>query len=201
MTSLLGFLFLLSPLLIAIAWLAMTWVGIRSARTFVRLDRGYKLVRVAMITVIATIWFGASFWYGGGRKIYYDTQVRELCAKDGGVKVYEQVVLPAERFDKYGEVAVAPSADAKRADEFIYKWTVTVIRSGNPEIKRNHFALVRQADAKLLAEGMGYVRTAGDMPGPWHQSSFHCPEPNMYSIKAISKRIFQRAGNNEENRK
>ena len=175
MTSLLGFLFLLSPLLIAIAWLAMTWVGIRSARTFVRLDRGYKLVRVAMITVIATIWFGASFWYGGGRKIYYDTQVRELCAKDGGVKVYEQVVLPVERFDKWGNVDVPNKRHAKQYDEYYFEPETAYLKQGSPVLVRTVTRIIRRSDGKVLGESVRYGRGGGDLPGPWEPSTFDCP--------------------------
>ncbi|MBS1186041.1 MAG: hypothetical protein H6R04_59 [Burkholderiaceae bacterium] len=33
-----------------------------------------------------------------------DLQVRELCAKDGDIRVYETVVLPPEKFNKWGQV-------------------------------------------------------------------------------------------------
>ena len=39
-------------------------------------------------------------------KAYYDRQVREMCAKDGGVRVYEAVTLPPSRFDKWGNVGI-----------------------------------------------------------------------------------------------
>jgi hypothetical protein len=32
-----------------------------------------------------------------------DNLVDELCAKDGGVKVYETVILPKERFNEWGQ--------------------------------------------------------------------------------------------------
>ncbi len=53
-------------------------------------------------TVIAILWLVGSFWYGGGAKIYYDAKVDRLCAVDGGVKVYETVSLPPEKFNEWG---------------------------------------------------------------------------------------------------
>jgi type VI protein secretion system component VasK len=41
-----------------------------------------------VFAVLVIIWLSASFWYGGGRKYYYDAEVRRLCAIDGGVKIY-----------------------------------------------------------------------------------------------------------------
>ena len=33
-----------------------------------------------------------------------DAEVRRLCAIDGGIRVYEQVKLPAERFNQWGQI-------------------------------------------------------------------------------------------------
>lgn len=38
----------------------------------------------------------------GCEKARLDAQVKELCAKDGGIKVYETVKLPADRFNQWG---------------------------------------------------------------------------------------------------
>ena len=35
-----------------------------------------------------------------------DREVKRLCAIDGGIKVYETVKLPAERFDQYGQIFI-----------------------------------------------------------------------------------------------
>jgi hypothetical protein len=50
--------------------------------------------------MVALVWLAASFWYGGGAKIYYDAKAYRLCAIDGGVKVYETVKLPPEKFNQ-----------------------------------------------------------------------------------------------------
>jgi hypothetical protein len=40
-----------------------------------------------------------------------DSEVRRLCAIDGGIKVYERVVLPAARFDQWGNASI-PAKEA-----------------------------------------------------------------------------------------
>lgn len=117
-----------------------------------------------------------------------DEEVRTLCAKDGGIKVFEKVLLPANRFDTYGEIRV-PSRDlAKASDDFFYEWDMTYYRKGNPSMWRNHFRLVRRVDGKVLGEGITYSRVGGDFPGPWQDSSFGCPE--RADIKYVNLQVF-----------
>jgi len=175
-------------------WLWLTrlmWKAWRRGRQAVNADR--RRLWNALAIVAGLLWFGASFWYGGGRKYYYDWQVEKLCAKDGGVKVYETVRLPAERFDKFGMVKLyseqrVENKSAYRhndkqtvleevlGQEYIYRWITTYYRKGSPDIFRMHFQVIRLSDGKLLGESFFYKRGGGDLPGPWHGSSYMCPE-------------------------
>lgn len=115
----------------------------------------------------------------GCEKTRLDDQIRELCAKDGGVKVYEQIKLPADAFDERrvpsfykptaGENALGP--------EYIFKENKQYYRKGNPEMWRTHREIVRRSDSKVLSEETIYIRRGGDgpIPLPMHDSSFICP--------------------------
>lgn len=127
----------------------------------------------------------------GCEKDRIDVQVKELCAKDGGIKVYETVKLPPEKFDKYGVVRIPSKQDAKLEDEYFYEWSVHIYVDGNPSLRRDHFLVIRRSDSKLLGEAISYARRGGDMPGPWHPSSFRCPENSGNSI--LQQRIFTRS--------
>jgi len=124
------------------------------------------------------LWLFASFWYGGGQKYYYDAKVKRLCAKDGGVKVYETVMLPPERFNEWGQVPFfrnTPSEDAL-GPEYVYRDEVIYLRKGNPNIRKMHMQIFRKSDMKLLGEVTYYNRGGGDFifgftPG----SEFWCP--------------------------
>jgi hypothetical protein len=105
-----------------------------------------------------------------------DAQVRELCAKDGGVKVYETVKLPAEKFDKWGNIGVPNKKYAKSSDEYYFETEIQYYREGNPSLERARTMIVRRSDGKVLGESIRYGRGGGDMPGPWHESSFDCPQ-------------------------
>lgn len=163
--------------------LVAVWVGLSTLlwsawRRWRISQKGSRRMRDALALVIALLWCGASFWYAGGQKIYYDMEVSRLCAKDGGVKVYETVKLPAEKFDRWGMVNFFRRMQKENAlgPEYFYKFETTYYQRGNPDLFRMHTRVVRRSDGKLLGESVFYKRGGGDLPGPWHGSSFMCPE-------------------------
>lgn len=125
----------------------------------------------------------------GPSKSELDAEVKRLCAIDGGIKVYERVRLPAERFDKYGNLRIPSKENAKPDDEYYYELDIHYYRKGNPELSRDHFKIFRRSDQKLLGESIRYGRGGGDMLGPWHGSSFVCPEISS-NQPSLEKSIF-----------
>jgi len=132
---------------------------------------------VVFAIMLLALWWGIPTY----RKAKADAIVNELCVKDGGIKVYETVKLPASRFDQYGNVRV-PSFKYKKADdEFYYKTENTwIVRgAGDPNdlvIWRGRYELYRSSDQTKLAESTYYARRGGDPPSPAHPSSYQCPE-------------------------
>lgn len=121
-----------------------------------------------------------------------DKQVRELCAKDGGIKVYETVKLPAEKFDKWGMVNFYKPTQGENAlgPEYIYKEETTYYKRGNPDLFRMHTKVLRRADGEILGESVFYKRGGGDLPGPWEGSSFMCPELSV--ANDVLRQVFVR---------
>jgi|GEM_PF-641713 len=190
MKGLLGFLFLLMPVILIGGWLWLTRWMWKVGRRFLQSTFANRAVRITIFAVITVLWFGASFWEAGGKKIYWDAKLRELCAVDGGVKVYETVELPAEKFDKYGVVKIPSNKNMKPEDEYYFESKIHYYKKGSPEIWRLHFQLLRGLDSKLLGEVTSYARRGGDIPGPWHESSFSCPEQS--DISDLKKKVFIR---------
>lgn len=166
-------------LLIVVAlWAGVTfllWKGWRRWRVRAGMQRR---VVDTLVIALGIVWIGISFWYGGGQKVYYDMQVNQMCRQDGGVKVYETVILPAEKFDKWAMVNFFKPTQKENAlgPEYLYKDETTYYKRGNPDFFRMHTQVVRRSDSKLLGESVFYKRGGGDLPGPWHGSSFMCPE-------------------------
>lgn len=127
--------------------------------------------------VVALTWLALSFWYGGGRKYYYDAEVDRLCAIDGGVKVYETVMLPADRFNQWGQPNFYKPTEKKRAlgPEYEMNTIVEYMQKGNPSLRRYHVQVFIKSSGNLLGESISYDRGGGDLPGPWQPSGFSCP--------------------------
>lgn len=121
-----------------------------------------------------------------------DAEVRRLCTIDGGIRVYEQVKLPPDKFDKWGMVNFYKPTQGENAlgPDYVFKREIYYYRSGNPEMSRERFRVFRNSDGKLLGETIIYGRGGGDIPGPWHESSFSCPEPFEAGPNVLLKSIF-----------
>lgn len=158
------------------------------AATYAYLFEGRRMKRGWTLMVVVTVCLAIS---GCEReKDRLDAEVLRLCARDGGVKVYEKVKLPAEKFDTFG-VAQVPSKDkAKPEDDYFFERDVQYLKKGNPELWRSQHRLIRRKDGKVLGESVRYSRRGGDMPGPWHESSFSCPD--IGEQLGIERLVFQK---------
>lgn len=131
-----------------------------------------------------------ALFVAGCEKDRLDRQVKELCAKDGGVRVYETVKLPSDRFDKWGMIKAYDPTKGEEAlgYDYILKRDATYLKQGVPDMLRIHTQIFRRIDNKKLGESVFYKRGGGDPPGPWHGSSFMCPELSVESD--VLRQIF-----------
>lgn len=176
-------------------WLFVGWLIYLLWRSLAPKDKGKllgKVIHAVIGLALFSAWFGAGFWVTAGKKEYYDAQVREMCAKDGGIRVYETVSLPLEKFNEWGQINFFKPTKDKDAlgREYIYESDTDYIKRGKNfeiSIMRHHAMVYRRADKKLLGEQISYGRRGGDLPGFWHPSSYSCPEFNGDSVL---KKIF-----------
>jgi len=167
----------------ALAVLAAWWLW-RSAST--PLTKG-------LVVAASAAGFLGLLWLAEGEKWLLDRQVRELCAKDGGIRVYETVKLPAEKFNQWGQPNFYRPTQGEIAlgSEYIFKWDLQYYKKGNPSLHRSHTQVFRRSDGQLLGEAIDYSRGGGDLPGPWQLSALTCPE-NVGHIPLL-KKIFVRS--------
>lgn len=138
--------------------------------------RSESSIAQGLVMVGAIVTLAGLLWLAQGATWQADKQVRELCAKDGGVRVYETVTLPAERFDKWGNVNISNKQHAKPSDEYYSEFEDLYLRQGKPNLQRIQTWIVRKSDGKVLGESVRYLRTRGGLPGPWVGKSFMCPQ-------------------------
>ena len=156
------------------------------------------------IVLLIAVWWGIPTF----RKWRADKLVDELCAKDGGVKVYETVTLPATMFNKYGQPKIKfvgkTGADRNLMDIDTGLYFSSEERDivGNPNagdisklvVWQSIIRLHRSNDGKVLGETVLYARRGGDAFGPWHSSSYSCPNNASewdLASKVVIKKISQ----------
>jgi hypothetical protein len=146
----------------------------------------WAVLLLLFVALLVILWWGVPTY----RKAKADALVDELCAKDGGIKVYETVRLPASRFDQYGNVPVPSIKTKKTDDEYYYATENTWIVRGTTDptdlaIWRGRYELYRSSDGKKLGESTYYARSGGDPPSPAHPSSYRCPKE-----LGVEKKVF-----------
>lgn len=134
-----------------------------------------------LFAMLLTVALAGCAGYVPGRQSYWDAQVREMCAKDGGVTVYEIVELSEEEFKRLGGIRGGlplPSASSKNTGyPYFYELLDSKIRDSNPAVMRVEMLVIRRSDKKILGRSVQYFRRGGDLPtGIVEDSTFICPE-------------------------
>lgn len=123
----------------------------------------------------------------------YDAEVDRLCALDGGLKIYETVELSPEHFNRYGQLThLRPSkGEYALGPDYRYAHRFDYLRGtpgglGEATLTKRSLAIYRRSDGKLLGSSVAYSRGGGAIPGPWHPSSYTCPN----NLQSLETQIF-----------
>lgn len=130
---------------------------------------------------------------GGCERYALDQRMQELCAKDGGVKVYETVTLSASKYEELAKHATARNREDYFGPEYrlVEERRVLVGAENDPEkgrgrLARSYQAIYRRSDGRLLGESVSYGRTGGDgLTFGFNPSSNHCPKPRVSLQKSV----------------
>lgn len=118
-----------------------------------------------------------------------DAEARRLCAIDGGIKVYETVVLPPEKFNSLGQALVPIGKDEKGWGYFVKAEGQRLSgKDGKPQLERFVETVVRSSDGKTLASSVSYITGGGEpLAGLIQYQSTICPSP---SERRLAERVF-----------
>ena len=125
-------------------------------------------------------------------QITTDAEVKRLCAIDGGIKIYETVKLPTDKFNEWGQPNFYRPTQGENAlgPEYIYRSEIIYLDRGNPSLRKDRELIFRKEDMKLLGEATTYVRGGGDVPGPWQPSAYRCPSALTAEGAMLMNRVF-----------
>ena len=144
--------------------------------------RGFgTLGRILAIPVAIIVLLALAVGSFEGHKAYWDSRVREMCEKDGGVAVYEKTRISLEQFNRspkvIGYIGIESIESAKPEDVVFSIDSETVLRDWNPRVTRFERVVKRRMDGKVVGKIVSYSRIGGDFPtGIVHESSFTCTE-------------------------
>jgi len=102
----------------------------------------------------------AVVFIGGCEQMRVDAQMEELCKKDGGIRVYEKVILPGDKFNENGGLIFFKTWN-KSGDGYKFLRTHDSIKSDKPSIDKNTFTIIRESDNRVLGVFVTYLRTGG----------------------------------------
>ena len=124
-----------------------------------------NMKRLASILLALELLTGSVF----AGQMRLDAEVDRLCAIDGGLKIYETVTLPPEKFNKYGFINFVKFTKGENTlgSDYIWKNHQKFLHPGgdpnaNPRMWRSHYQIFRRSDGKLLGESISYSRYGGD---------------------------------------
>ncbi|MDD5391305.1 MAG: hypothetical protein PHD37_18360 [Gallionellaceae bacterium] len=160
------------------------------AKRFRRM-RGFGLLKLLLLIPLALVlMLILALAFFEGRKAYWDYRVREMCAKDGGVKIFERIQLNAEDYRRLngllGEIPTPERRSATTKAEYVSDTERTWIHRDSPEVYRTEATIRAVAGSRTLARYVNYARVGGDFPTFAHPSSFSCDQ----GYGSVSKQIF-----------
>lgn len=94
-----------------------------------------------------------------------DKLVDQLCEKDAGIYIYEQVEAPASYFKVKGELPQTPREQSPPDLSHPYvmrQGEPQYFLRGNPAVVKTEVLIVRQSDQKVLSRRVGYSRYGGE---------------------------------------
>lgn len=153
----------------------------------------YPMVLLFAIIALLLVALGVT----EANKAYWDSKVRKWCEEDGGVTVFEKVVLKPEEFKRNDGSASrfinVPNYRSPNAHEYDYVHrteVVQVIKKSNPSVTKLESVVYRKKDNKVLGKFVDYRRSGGDLfyisLGPATSSGFSCRR-----IKNIDKDLVK----------
>lgn len=143
-----------------------------------RKDSGIGVIAFVLMIPVAIVGLALlTFCFFEARKAYWDFRVREMCAQDGGLKVFQVLQLTPVQYglllNKFGKLA-PPSRDSVDLAPVYTSYERKVIRRNYPEVSRDELKIVDASTQKVLGQSVTYSRVGGDLLA-FHPSIFSCP--------------------------
>lgn len=156
--------------------------------------RGASAVKLLVLIPLALVLLPILvFGFYEGRKAYWDYQVREMCAEDGGVKTIEILDVDESTYEslknRFGQIDIPSKGDPRSVGSIAFhSYKEVYIRRSGPEVRRSELAVTKASSGAVIATSTTYSRVGGDLFA-LHPSYFACPNaPKDFFASVINLR-------------
>jgi len=153
-------------------------------------------MRLYITTLAAMI---VAFTLSGCEQAVVDAEMEKLCKQDGGMKIYEKVVLPKEQFTKYGDVKFFETSNTGGGYRAVWKYEpipvkkplLDILTWNHANLTKSTVTVIREVDNKTLGTYISYARIGGGIvPRLGPDPSKSCP-PNANSVNFLRTLFVQ----------
>lgn len=113
-----------------------------------------------------------------------DAQMEQLCKQDGGMKIYETVILPKEQFTPYGDIKFFQKSNSGGGYQFeskseqikVAKPALNFFTWNPANLHKFSYFVIREDDKRVLGSLVMYHRLGGAIvPRLGPDPAKHCP--------------------------
>ena len=133
------------------------------------------------------LWLTSCGTYQVAKREYWDWRVQQMCAAEGGIKLFlSERIRATPRFVRDGVIRLPVKiADGRvnkasweyhKGDPYFIRISVDRIRAHDPSVWRETTEVVRATDNAVLGRSVVFGRTGSDAIAIDHESHFSCPQ-------------------------
>lgn len=141
---------------------------------------GDRRVFARAATVLAAVMLQGCVGYVPGQQTHWDSKIRQLCERDGGMTVFERMRLTEAQYQALGgrnrDIPIPSVSSGRKGYPVVTRTAETILNARDPKVYREETDYVRVLDGKILAKLVRYWRVGGDLPSFGHPTTFSCPD-------------------------
>ena len=130
--------------------------------------------------VVSAVMLQGCMGYAPGGQTNWDSKIRSMCERDGGMRVFERMRLTETQYQglrgRSGDIPIPSLRSGRHGYPVATRTTETTLNERNPRVYREDTDYVRTADGKVLAKLVRYWRVGGDLPTFGHPTTLSCPD-------------------------
>ena len=120
--------------------------------------------------------------YAPVRQDYWDGKVKEMCDNEGGIRVFQVVLLEPQAYrqllNNQNQIDIPSEKFASPDAAYVYTFNSEYLVDGSLRVRKDVQKVLKMPERILLSEQVSFSRVGGDFPtGIGHATSYTCSRP------------------------